>query len=104
MLPFLAISIVLVAGSKLESTLSRSQRGVAYSQRTPEVQGELGVDPEIVLHIEEVLALAVVADQVVGELNLAGQAEHEIGQVVAGRVGGDGAVRRPGPVARRSAC
>src|ERR1035437_5694968 len=109
----------LVEGSKLERTLSRSQRGVAYSQRTPrfrsvigidqrpvvraavlgdlhgvggrvevredivalparrgilpthpKIQGEFGADAEIVLEIEEVLALPVVAHQVVGQLDL----------------------------------
>src|SRR5260370_40661654 len=54
-----------------------------------EGQGELGADPEIVLKIEEIFTLPVVAHQVVGQLNLAGQTEHEIGQVVAGGVGGN---------------
>ncbi len=51
-----------------------------------EIQREFRVHPEIILGIKAVHALPVAPDQVVRQLNLAGKTEHEIRQVVAGRV------------------
>src|SRR5581483_10094587 len=59
-----------------------------------QVQRELLVHPEVVLKIEEVIALAVIAHQPVGELNLTGKSEREVGQIVAGAVVGNRAASR----------
>ena len=47
-----------------------------------EVQRQLVVDAEVVLHVGEVHVLAQVGDQDVAERVLAAQAEHEVGEVV----------------------
>src|SRR6185369_9125857 len=79
-----AIGNGIVVGKLVVAFPTRGGVFVAYA----DVQGQLMVDAEIVLHVGEVLVLPVEADAIGGELIGAPQAEHEIGEGVAGGVDG----------------